>query len=147
MPVDRDGVEKPSFAYAHYPAPKFTTLSDALVRAMTERQVGRNGWSVMMVLSKMTHINGSLGIVSAERISEQTGLTLAQVARGMRDLRQKKIIAPVIRKSSDGYRHPDKSSFRHVAQYCICRSVWEQVELKELRKPNHKEKDPPSAIP
>ena len=128
MPVDRDGVEKPSFAYAHYPALTFTTLSDALVRALTERQVGRNGWSVMMVLSKMTYANGALGIVSAERISEQTGLTLAQVARGMRDLRQRGIIAPIVRKTSDGYRRPDKSSFRHVAQYCICKDVWADVE-------------------
>ncbi|MBQ9068318.1 MAG: hypothetical protein IJ131_04530 [Eggerthellaceae bacterium] len=103
-------------------------MPDGLIAALAERQVGRNGWVVMAVLCKMTHANGMLGIVSAKRVSEQAGISLAQVARGMRDLKKRGIIAPIIRKNAKGYRHPDKSSFGHVAQYCICKDVWSGIQ-------------------
>lgn len=123
-------VSGPSFEYAHYQPNTFTTLPDALVDVLVDRRAGRNGWAVMTTLCKMTFVDGRFGVIAAKRVSEQTGLILAQVARGMRELRQRGIIAPVLRKNRLGYRYPDKSCCCHVAQYCICKDIWEKVELK-----------------
>ena len=117
------------FSYAHYPKSTFATVPQALIRVLAERQVGRNGWAVMSVLCKTVFADGRLGTAPAKRVAEVSGLTRAQVARGMRDLRERGVIAPVIRKNEHGYRHPDHSTTGHVAQYCICRDVWELVEL------------------
>ncbi|MBQ9069118.1 MAG: hypothetical protein IJ131_08675 [Eggerthellaceae bacterium] len=136
MPVDGTQVDPSKFGYARYPASTFTTLPEALVRALIGRQVGRNGWAVLTVLCRMVYTDGRLGTVGAEKVAETTGLTLAQVARGMRDLRQRGIIAPVIRKNARGYRHLDKPCFGHVAQYCICKDIWAAVELKPERPPD-----------
>ena len=131
MQGNRDRVDRPTFAYAHYPKRTFTTIPDGIIGALTEKQVGRNGWAVMAVLCKMVHADGRLGTVSAESIAEQSRLTLPQVARGMRDLRQRGVIAPVVLKNRRGYRHPDKSCHGHVAQYCVCKDVWSQVTRQE----------------
>lgn len=130
MQVDRREVKKAPDSFARYPAQSFTILPDGLVAALVVRKVGRNGWAVMMALCHMVFSDGKLGVVSAKEIAARTGLTEYQVARGMTDLREHGIIAPVIRKNAAGYRHPDKSTYRHVAQYCICKDVWAKVELQ-----------------
>lgn len=53
----------------------------------------------------------------------------------MTELRDKGIIAPVIRTNAEGYRHPDRSNYGHIARYCICRDIWSLVELKETGEP------------
>ena len=127
MPVGRGEVAPGKDEFARYPPGAFATMHDALVRALVERQVGRNGWAVMFSLSHRTYADGRLGRMSAKEICERTGLTSAQVARGMAELRDKGIIAPVIRKTSEGFRHPDRSNFGHVAQYCITRELWAEI--------------------
>lgn len=129
MQVDRREVgPQKRDSFARYEPQSFAILPDGLVAAMAERKVGRNGWAVMTALCHAVFSDGRLGVLSAKSIAKRTGLTEYQVARGMTDLREHDIIAPVIRKNAAGYRHPDKSTYRHVAQYCICRDVWEAVE-------------------
>lgn len=86
---------------------------------------------VMIELCRSTYADGRFGRVSALDISEDTCLTLNQVARGMTELREKKIITPVIRTTKEGYRHPDRSNFGHVAQYCFTKEVWALIEKEE----------------
>lgn len=97
---------------------------------MARRRVGANGWPVMLALSRRIYADGELGTYGREDISAFTSLTYRQIARGMSELRDKGIIAPVIRKV-DGYRRLDHSTHGHVACYCICRDIWALVELKE----------------
>ena len=85
----------------------------------------------MVAMCRKVYGDGKLGRISAEEIAERTGLTAAQVARGMRELRERNIIVPIIRKNSKGKRSFDRSSFGHVAQYCITTEVWRQVALAE----------------
>ena len=82
----------------------------------------------MVALCRKVYTDGRLGRVSAKEISERTGLTAYQVARGMAELREKGVIVPVVRRNSEGVRRPDRSNFGHVAQYCIARDVWQRVE-------------------
>ena len=55
------------------------------------------------------------------------GQLVCQVARGMAELRERGVIVPVMRRTADGRRAPDRSNFGHVAQYCIAREVWAKV--------------------
>lgn len=98
---------------------------------MAERRVGRNGWAVMTALCRTVLADGRFGVVSAEKVSEYSGLTRAQVARGMSDLKEKKIMEPVVRRNAKGQKRRDRSSFGHVAQHRICRDVWKLVETEE----------------
>lgn len=115
--------------FARYTASTFSTMPQAVVAAMVEKKVGRNGWTVMAVLCRTVYSDGRLGVVPADKISEYSGLTRAQVARGMSDLKESKIIEPVVRRNSKGQRRRDRSSFGHVAQHRICSDVWEEVDL------------------
>lgn len=91
---------------------------------MVREQFGRNGWAVMVALCHKIYADGKLGRVSADEIVRRTELTRAQVSRGMKELRDKKIIAPVIRVTREGYRHMDRSNYGHVAQYRITADLW-----------------------
>ena len=95
------------------------------------RHVGRNGWAVMVALCRKLYDDGLLGRSSSAEVSELTGLTSYQVARGMAELRQKGMIVPVVVKDSRGVRRIDRSGHGHVAQYCITRDVWASVKLHD----------------
>lgn len=124
--------------FARYPSQTYSVLPDGLLRAMVEKGVGRNGWAVMMALCHVVYGDGILGRMPAKCVAEITGLTEYQIARGMTELRNKKIIVPVMRTTAEGYRHHDRSNLGHVAQYCICKDVWNQIERivtpSELKK-------------
>lgn len=133
----KDPVDSPD-PFARYPSQSYSVLPDGLLRAMVEKGVGRNGWAVMMALCHKVYADGTLGRMPAKRISETTGLSEYQIARGMTELRKKEVIVPIMRRTAEGYRHPDRSNLGHVAQYCICRDIWNQVERivtpSELKK-------------
>lgn len=114
--------------FARFEPLTYATVQKELTKAMVEKQVGRNGWAVMIALCHKIYADGRLGRTPAAEISERTGLTRAQIARGMMELRDKGIIAPVIRKTADGYRHPDRSNYGHVAQYCITKDLWAAIQ-------------------
>ena len=97
---------------------------------LVARRVGRNGWAVMVALCRKVYADGRLGRCSAADIAERTGLSAYQVARGMAELRERGVIAPVIRRTANGRRAPDRSNFGHVAQYCITRDVWAKVSTE-----------------
>lgn len=50
---------------------------------MAQRQVGRNGWPVMVALCYKIYADGRLGRTSVNEIARRTGLTHAQIARGI----------------------------------------------------------------
>ena len=102
--------------------------------ALVSKQVGRNGWAVMVALCRKVYADGRLGRASAEEIVRRSGLTRYQIARGMTELREKNIIVPVVRKTADGFRKLDRSNYGHVAQYCITRDIWKLVSLDEGSK-------------
>lgn len=117
--------------FARFHTQTYTVLPDALIAALVEKGIGRNGWAVLAALCHRIYTDGRLGRASAQSISETTGLTKYQIARGMTELRNERIIVPVIRKTQEGYRHPDRSNFHHVAQYRICKDIWEAVKFRE----------------
>lgn len=118
--------------YARFAPRSYATVQEELVKAMVYARVGRNGWSVMMALCQKIYADGRFGRVSADQIARRTGLTRAQIARGMAELRGKGIIVPVIRKTKDGSRHLDRSAYGHVAQYCITRDLWNAISVKAV---------------
>lgn len=131
MPVGRSGRVSGADCFARYPPTTFAMIQEGLIEELVKRQVGRNGWAVMVALCRKVYADGRLGRASAKEISSCTGLTRYQVARGMTELRNKGLIVPVIRRNSEGYRRPDRSNFGHIAQYCITRDVWASVRLLE----------------
>lgn len=130
MPVGRGGGVGGRDRFARYPPLTYSAVQEGLLRELVARRVGRNGWAVMVALCRKVYADGKLGRVSAAEISERSGLTPYQVARGMTELRDRGIIAPVVRRTADGRRKPDRSNFGHVAQYCIARDVWAAIETE-----------------
>lgn len=124
MQVDGRGVGAGKFEYARFESGSFSTIPFFLVKAMAQRRVASNGWSVMAVLCRRIYADGKLGKCGRGEIQSATGMTYAQIARGMAELKGKGVIVPVTRKTSQGYRYPDRSNFGHVAQYCISRDLW-----------------------
>ena len=102
------------------------------MKLLVEKRVGRNGWAVMVALCRKVYADGRLGRTPAAEIAEASGLTAYQVARGMKELRDKGIIAPVTRKTAQGYRHPDRSNYGHVAQYRFTKKAWARVETAPI---------------
>ena len=131
MPVDPSRLMQDAKSFARYASLAYSTVQDGITTALVQRKVGRNGWAVMVAMCRKVYGEGNVRRISAEEIAERTGLTAAQVARGMRELRERNIIVPIIRKNSKGKRSFDRSSFGHVAQYCITTEVWRQVALAE----------------
>lgn len=127
MSVGRGEVGVGRDAFARFAPLTYATIQEELTWAMARAQVGRNGWPVMVALCHRIYADGRLGRTSADEIARRTGLAHTQVSRGMRELRDKGIIAPVIRKTKEGYRHPDRSAYGHVAQYCITRDLWDAI--------------------
>lgn len=109
-------------------------VPQGVLAELVVRRVGRNGWAVMVALCRKLYDDGLLGRSSSEEVSAFTGLTAYQVARGMAELRQKGVIAPVIVKDADDVRRIDRSGHGHVAQYCITRDVWASVRLRAEEK-------------
>ena len=131
MPVGRGGLTKTKDVFARYPSLTYSTIPEGLMLVLVRKQVGRNGWAVMVALCRKVYSDGRLGRASAEEIASRSGLTRYQIARGMAELRDKGIIVPVVRKTADGFRRLDRSNYGHVAQYCITRDVWEGIELNK----------------
>jgi hypothetical protein len=142
MQVDRREVGGGKNEFARFGPGEFCTIPYFLVREMAERRVASNGWPVMMALCRRIYSDGRLGKCSRDDIRGYTGLTYAQIARGMAELRDKGIIVPVTRKTAQGYRHPDRSNFGHVAQYCISRKLWSNRLYNSAGTPG----DPPGDI-
>lgn len=115
--------------FARYPSLTYSTIPEGLLLALVRKQVGRNGWAVMVALCRKVYADGRLGRASAEEIASCLGLSRYQIARGMTELRGKGIIVPVVRKTADGFRKLDRSNYGHVAQYCITSDVWNGIEL------------------
>ena len=134
MPVGRGAVGSGKDAFARFEPLTYATVQKELTKAMVEKQVGRNGWAVMIALCHKIYADGRLGRASAEEIARRSGLTRYQIARGMTELREKNIIVPVVRKTADGFRKLDRSNYGHVAQYCITRDIWKLVSLDEGSK-------------
>ena len=99
MPVGRGQVGAGRDAFARFAPLTYATIQEELTRAMARAQIGRNGWPVMVALCHKIYANGRLGRASSDEIARRTGLTYTQISRGMRELRDKGIIAPVIRKT------------------------------------------------
>lgn len=128
MQVDRGEINKSRHCFAKFPARSYSTIQEGLMQVMVEKNVGRNGWAVMVALSKSIYSDGRLGKMSSQETSRVTGLTSSQVARGMAELRDKNIIVPVFRTTSKGYRHLDRSNLGHVAQYCFTKETWARID-------------------
>ena len=129
MPVGRGERLAASGRFARYPPSVFATIPKEIVYELVARRVGRNGWAVMVALCRKLYDDGCFGVSSAKEIGEFAGLSLYQVARGMIELRDKKLIVPLIVRDDEGRRRPDRSSSGHVARYCVVRSIWERVKL------------------
>ena len=104
-----------------------------MVSELANRKVGRNGIIVMLALCRKVYDDGRLGRASAASIAEFTGLDLRQVERGMADLREKGVIAPVRFKDDDDRWRMDRSCGGHVAQNRITKDVWASVKLDTER--------------
>ena len=124
-------VRRSKECFIRYPKLSYATIQDGLARVLVSKGVGRNGWAVMAALCRAVYYDGRMRAVSAESISAAYGLTKAQVARGMSELRDKGIIEPVTVTTSRGYRYPDRSNFGHVAQYRFTKATWEAIETIE----------------
>lgn len=115
--------------YAQYPPLSFSVVPQGLVTELAARRVGRNGLIVMMDLCRQVYEDGTIGRAPACDVSDRTGLTAYQVARGMAELREKGVIEPVSVRGRDGMRRPDRSTHGHVARYRVTCDVWKAVEL------------------
>ena len=115
--------------YAQYPPLGFSVVPQGLVMELGARRVGRNGLIVMIDLCRQVYEDGAIGRTPARDMSDRTGLSAYQVARGMAELRDKGVIEPVTVRGRDDVRRPDRSTHGHVARYRISDDVWKQVEL------------------
>ncbi len=122
MPLHGSKVVNPGNPFARFNSGCYTTLPQEVAQVMTRRRVGANGWPVMLALCRRIYADGELDTYGRGDISAFTGLTYRQMVRGMSELRDKGIIAAVIRKV-DGYRRLGHSTHSHVVRYCICRDV------------------------
>ena len=129
MPQESKPLRRGSDTFARYPNFTYATIQDGLARVLVEREVGRNGWAVMIALCRTVYYDGRLCRVSAEEMSGRFGLTENQVARGKKELRDKGVIEPIILTTKKGYRHRDRSTFGHVAQYRFTREVWQRIDV------------------
>jgi len=133
MPARKDGVLGEPGRFARYPAQTFAMVQQGLVSELANRKMGRNGIIVMLALCRKVYDDGRLGRASAASIAEFTGLDLRQVERGMADLREKGVIAPVRFKDDDDRWRMDRSCGGHVAQNRITKDVWASVKLDTER--------------
>ena len=129
MPAQKDGGVGEPGRFARYPPLSFSIIQQGLLVELAARQVGRNGFAVMIALCRKVYDDGRLGRASAASISEYTGLNLRQVERGMADLKERGVIAPVRVKDDDGRWREDRSCGGHVAQHRIAQKVWDRVSL------------------
>ena len=114
--------------YVRYPKGTYATIQDGLLRFLAERQVGKNGWPVAVYLCRRVYADGRIGRASSKAIQSATGLTEAQVERGMRELRDKEIIRRMTRDTRAGAKVEDKAAPYHVARYEFTKEAWERIE-------------------
>lgn len=105
----------------------YASLSPQMVQLLTRKGVGRNGWPVMVALCTAINDDRVLGKKSARKIAELTGLSEKQVSRGMAELKELGIIAPIVKKSKDGRRYLDRSCHGHVATFCFSEDAWKSI--------------------
>ena len=134
MESQGSGVRRGSDTFTHYPNFSFATIQNGLIRYCVERELGRNGRAVLLALCHTVYYDGRFRTTSAKEISERTGMRKSQIARGMAELRDKKIIEPVMRTTSNGYRHKDRSTFGHVAQYRLTWDAWQSMDVNNRYK-------------
>lgn len=128
MAQEQKALRRGSDTFAHYPNFTYATIQDGLTRVLVERGVGRNGWAVMVALCRTVYYDGRLCCVGSAEMSERFGLTSKQIARGMTELRDKGIIEPIMKTTAKGYRHRDRSTFGHIAQYRFTWEVWGKIQ-------------------
>ena len=129
MSQESKPLRRGSDTFARYPNFTYATIQDGLARVLVEREVGRNGWAVMIALCGTVYYDGRLCRVGSAEISERFGLTKNQIARVMTELRSKGVIEPITLTTKKGYRHRDGSTFGHVAQYRFTREVWQRIDV------------------
>ena len=71
MPVGRGAVGSGKDAFARFEPLTYATVQKELTKAMVEKQVGRNGWAVMIALCHKIYADGRLGRTPAAEISER----------------------------------------------------------------------------
>lgn len=116
------------YDYVRYAKGQFSIAPLGLISFLSRMQVGRNAWPVMLCLCQQVFEDGSLGMRSRESIARDTGLTEAQVSRGMADLKEHLVIEPTIRWTGQGARVRDRSNFGHVARYRFTKEAWSFIE-------------------
>lgn len=127
MQHNPEGLNRGKDCFVKYPKQSYATIQDGLLGLLVRKQIGRNAWAVMIALCRAVYSDGRLGRLPSKVAEQVTGLSSYQVARGMKELRDKKIIVPVIRKTSKGYKHADRSNFGHVAQYAFTQEAWDSI--------------------
>lgn len=60
-------------AFVRFPSQSYATIQKELTKAMAQKQVGRNGWPVMVALCYKIYADGRLGRTSANEIARRTG--------------------------------------------------------------------------
>ena len=133
MPHEESQIANQRDRYVRYPKLTYATIQSGLAKVLVRVGVGRNGWAVMCALCSQVLADGRIGVMSSKRIQEWSGLSEKQVARGMAELREKRIIEPVMRTTYDGFRNKDRPSFRHVAQYRFTKPAWDLIEKNDGR--------------
>ena len=117
----RDGMR---YAKGH-----FAVIPKSVMRYACNSGLGRNGLLVLMSLCCYVNRNGVLGKKSRMQIAIDTGMTLEQVSRGMKDLKDKLIIEPTMRWSETQKKLvPDRSNFGHVATYRLTEEVIRHIK-------------------
>lgn len=119
--------------FAKYSNFTYATIQDGLARVLVEKEVGRNGWAVIVALCRTVYYDGRLCRVGAAEISERFGLASNQIARSMSELRNKGIIEPVMKTTAKGYRHRERSTFGHIAQYRFTWDVWQCIKVENRK--------------
>ncbi len=79
MPVGRGGLNQGKDVFARYPSLTYSTIPEGLMLALVSKQVGRNGWAVMVALCRKVYADGRLGRASAEEIARRSGLILRRL--------------------------------------------------------------------
>ena len=113
--------------YMQWKKNHYSQMPFRLVEFFVKVGLGRNGWAVAARLCRCIHSDGSLGKVSRKTMMADTGLSMYQVDRGMKELRQKLVIEPIPKFLSGGYPTPDRSNRGHVAQYRLTEDVLDYI--------------------
>lgn len=82
MPVGRGGLTQPKDVFARYPSLTYSTIPEGLLLALVRKQVGRNGWAVMVALCRKVYADDRLGRASAEEMPCARGYRAIRLPEG-----------------------------------------------------------------